>query len=225
MDTKKRKMLPCWLFLRIGTFILESITVIFCTFVVFSPTTGASTCHDGPLVFAKVTVVILLVILSVYSIGFAIYLDPLGFCCTTSVMHDLGHIHDVDVEEANEGDIMYAKKSRLGKLHRSHIGYSKVLRKLRNSLCCLDSNGNRSRRTAMREMALAFHTLFTNDDRVVTDLVAGLFLLSRYQKKARNQKPCCQEQGVRCPCFYGDLKEVCVHFERKRFYRLLCSFP
>ncbi len=201
--SERRKYLPYWLFARVGLILVEFIWVIVSIGAVFGPAPHAANAlecpeyHDGPLVFAKVSVVLLLATILIYFLGFAFYLDPLGLCCSTSMWQDLESLH-TELEDANptgdktDGHTVYAKESRLGRLHRSHIGYGRIFRKLRGLMCCLNTNGNRSRSTAMHEMALAFHTVFSNEDRVPSDIVAGLILLSQHQKKIKQE---CVEKG------------------------------
>ena len=214
---EKRKWLPFWLFMRVGLILIEFIVVIICIVAVFGPAPYAANAlqcpeyHDGPLVFAKVVVILLLVTILTYFLGFAIYLDPLGLLCSTSMWQDLESVHkELEAADPNkdetDGNIAYAKGSRLGKLHRSHIGYGRIFRKLRGLLCCLNTNGNRSRSTALHEMALAFHTVFSDEDRVPSDIVAGLILLSRYQKKERQK--CSQNKDVEGEYLHREFSKV-----------------
>lgn len=222
---ERRKWLPFWLFLRVVLILVEFLWVLVCIWVVFGPAANSLQCveyHDGPLVFAKVVVILLLATILVYFLGFAFYLDPLGLLCSPSMWQDLEAMHkDADASEQTDnftpavmeegteegteeadGTTAYARKSRLGRLHRSHIGYRRIFRKLSGLLCCVNVNGHRSRSTAMQEMALAFHTVFSDEDRVASDIVAGLILLSRYQKEMKQK--CVME---------GDLEGQYLHRE------------
>ena len=218
----KRCWLPFWLFVRVILFFVETAVVIVCTVAIFGPApyaAGAFQCpeyHNGPLVFAEAVVVTLLVLLSLYAIGFAIYLDPLGICCAPSVLEDLGHIDeakdelDADVRE-------YLSNNQLGKLHRNHIGFGRVFRKVRGALCCLNAGGKRSRTTAMQEVSLALHTVFSDvgiedkSNRIVpSDLVAGMILVSRNQKKKReNCSQCANNHAISCTCLTEEFRKVC----------------
>jgi hypothetical protein len=177
---------------------MEFLVLIVCLVAVFGPApyaAGALQCpeyHDGPLVFAKVVVVGTLITILVYVTGFFIYLDPCGLLCSPSVWHDYEtHYKEAEkVADSTDAVHAYFQDSRLGHLHRSHYGYGRIFWKIRSLFCCTDSTGNRSRTTAMQEMALAFHTLFSDTDHVTTDLVAGLILLSRYQKLLRQRTTC-----------------------------------
>ena len=217
----KRRWLPFWLFVRVFLFFIETAVVIVCTVAVFGPApyaAGALQCpeyHDGPLVFAEAVVVTLLVVLTLYAIGFAIYLDPLGLCCAPSVLEDLGHIDeaedelDVDLKE-------YLSNNQLGRLHRNHIGFGRAFRKVRGALCCLNAGGKRSRTTAMQEVALALHTVFSDAgrkdkrDRIVpSDLVAGMILVSRNQKHKRETcSQCAGNRGISCICLTEEFRNV-----------------
>lgn len=186
----KRKWLSVWLEIRIVLTVIEFISLLVSIVAVFGPApfaAGALVCpefHDGPLIFAKVVVLSLLLTNIVYVAGFAIYLDPCGLLCSPKIWEDYETAHK-NSNNSKSQVTEYAKNNRLGRLHHSHYGYGRIFWKIRGLFCCLNSNGNRSRVTAMQEMVLAFHTLFSTDDRVPTDLVAGLILLSQYQKKQR----------------------------------------
>lgn len=217
---KKRRWLPFWLFTRVALFFVETAVVILCTVAVFGPApyaAGALQCpeyHDGPLVFARVVVVLLLVLLVIYAIGFAIYLDPLGLCCAPSLLQEMRVVDDT--EELDDDLRAYLTQNNLGKLHRSHIGYGRAFRKVRGALCCLNAGGQRSRTTAMQEVALALHTIFSDvglEDKsqrlVPSDLVAGMILVSRNQKHIKKTCPdCSANEGVNCSCLTRDFRDV-----------------
>ena len=216
----KRRWLPFWLLVRIVLFFLEIVVVIGCTVAVFGPApyaAGAFQCpeyHDGPLVFAEAVVVSFLVLLAVYAVGFAIYLDPLGLCCAPSILQNMGAIDEA--EELDEELRDYLSENKLGRLHRNHIGFGRAFRKVRGALCCLNAGGKRSRTTAMQELALALHTVFSDmgakDKRerlVPSDLVAGMILVSRNQKRKRENCPHCSMQGGNgCSCLTEDFRNV-----------------
>ena len=217
----KRRWLPFWLFVRVVLFFIETAVVIVCTGAVFGPAphaAGALQCpeyHDGPLVFAEAVVVTLLVLLSLYAMGFAIYLDPLGICCAPSVLEDLGHIDEVE-DELHADLKEYLSNNQLGKLHRNHIGFGRAFRKVRGALCCLNAGGKRSRTTAMQEVALALHTVFSDAgrvdkrDRIVpSDLVAGMILVSRNQKDKREKcSRCASNRAISCTCLTEEFRKV-----------------
>ena len=159
--------------------------------------------------------VTLLVLLCLYAIGFIIYLDPLGICCAPSVLEDLGHIDEAE-DELDAELREYLSNNHLGKLHRNHIGFGRAFRKVRGALCCLDAGGKRSRTTAMQEVALALHTVFSDAgredkrDRIVpSDLVAGMILVSRNQKNKReNCSQCANNRAVSCTCLTEEFRKV-----------------
>ena len=218
LDTKnKRKYILFWLSLRIGLIVFETLDIIICTFAVFGPApyaAGALVCpeyHNGPLVYAKVVMVVMLTTQLIYVVGFFVFVDPLGLCCSPSILPDMHRVEGYGsktYQEVENEEKSYPKNSRLGHLHRSHVGYGKVLKKVKSIMCCLNANGNRSRQTAMQEMALALHTLFSDDDRVPSDLVAGLMLVSRYQKAKSGDCNSCSGKGIKCSCLFRGLKKV-----------------
>ena len=222
----KRRWLPFWLLVRVKLFFVEAAVVIICTVAVFGPApyaAGAFQCpeyHDGPLVFAEAVMVTLLVLLTLYAIGFAIFLDPLGICCAPSVLEDLGHIDEAEDKKLDPNTKEFLAKNQLGKLHRNHIGFGRVFRKVRGALCCLNAGGKRSRTTAMQEVALALHTVFSDsgrekkEDRIVpSDLVAGMILVSRNQKSKREKcKRCTNNPAISCTCLTEDFRKVLVSY-------------
>ena len=218
---KNRQWLPFWLFARVPLFVVELAVVIVCTVAVFGPApyaAGALQCpeyHDGPLVFAEAVVVGLLVLLLFYALGFAIYLDPLGLCCAPSVLEEMRHVDDVEELDGEQRE--YLAENKLGKLHRNHIGFGRVFRKVRGALCCLSAGGKRSRNTAMQEVALALHTIFSDvgghdnpkDNLVISDLVAGMILVSRNQKFKREEcSDCTSKENASCSCLVKDFRAV-----------------
>ena len=224
-NSNRRYWLPHWLMARVVLIVIEFASVLVCMVAIFGPgpyAAGALQCpefHDGPLIFAKVVVILLLVTILIYFIGFSLYLDPFGLLCSPSLWHDLEKLEKAaereeegegaeGAEDVEGGILAYAKNNRLGHLHRSHIGYGKIFRKLRGVMCCLNGGrgNNRSRATAMHEMALAFHTVFSGGQKVTTDLVAGLIMLSQYQKKVR--KRCSVEKDVEGRYLHKKFSEV-----------------
>ena len=214
----KRKRVVLWLGIRSVLIIIEVLTSILCTIAVFGPgpyAAGALVCpeyHDGPLVFAKVIAVAMLATEVFYIVGFITIVDPCGLFCSPSVLPSLDGIDNIvnkSPAELKERDSEYAANSRLGRLHSNHVGYRDVLKKVKGALCCLSANGNRSRQTALKEMALALHTLFSNEDVVPSDIVAGLYLVSRKQKKeAKGCEAAHGDQAFRCPCRIKGLRKV-----------------
>lgn len=220
----KRRWLPCWLLTRVLLFIAETeVVIILCTVAVFGPApygAGALQCqeyHDGPLVFARVVVVALLGLLAVYAIGFAIFLDPIGLCRAPAVIEKLKKVIDaVDRDfDTNENDASWNLEHSEHELNatadgrdtshaqsQSRIGLGRVLTKMKRALCCLNAGGQRSKQTALREVALALYTIFSDVDvqkgLVLSDILAGMILVSRSQK---NGCPICHSAGEpKCSC-------------------------
>ena len=221
----KRRWLPCWLLTRVLLFIVETEVVIVCTVAVFGPApygAGALQCqeyHDGPLVFARVVVVTLIVLLSMYAIGFAIFLDPLGLCHAPAIIGKLKEVigeidKDFDTKyydnnapwNLEHGEHKLSENVRDGGTSRgqkqSEIGLGRVLTKIKHALCCLNAGGKRSKKTALREVALALYTIFSDEDvqkgLVLSDIVAGMMLISRSQ---RNGCQICRNTGKpSCTC-------------------------
>ena len=211
----KRRWLPCWLLTRVLLFIAETEMVIVCTVAVFGPApygAGALQCqeyHDGPLVFARVAVIALLVLLAIYAIGFAIFLDPLELCRAPVVIEKLKKVIDESEDfDSNEDDESWNlehgehKPNAVRTRSQSRIGLGRVLTKMKRALCCLNAGGKRSKKTALREVALALYTIFSDEDvqkgLVLTDILAGMILVSRSQKYGCE---ICRNAGKpRCSC-------------------------
>lgn len=221
-NENRRKNLPYWLALRVILYFIELPIVILCAVVVFTPKSygaGALQCeayHDGPLVFAEVIICLFLVTLFVYAAGFLIYVDPLGCCCAPSILKDTKVIEDLGERGGksamSEDDMKYFKSCKVYKVNRNHKGYGRYIRGLRNLFCCLDAGGKRSRITAMQDLALALHTIFSTkkeeDKLVASDILSGMVLISHDQKKKKRACEACNDGATRCPCLIKDFKEV-----------------
>ncbi len=215
---RKRRGILVWLMIRCVLIAIETVTSLLCTVAVFSESSfaaGALRCseyHDGPLLFARIVVICMLVTELLYILGFMVFVDPCGWFCSPSILPSMENIDNyVKKTPAELQDVEndYARESRLGHVHSNHVSYRDTLRKVKTALCCFGANGNRSRQTAMQEMALALHTLFNNEDRVPSDLVAGLVLVSR--KQHHEKKVCEQHNGpdaFKCPCLHVGLRKV-----------------
>ena len=216
----KRKWLPFWLFVRIGFTAVELICIIICMVAIFGPAPYAagqfecSEFHDGPLLFARAVVIILTSTFVIYFIIYAIYLDPCGLLCSPSLQQDLEEIlkssKSQSVPECEHTE--YAKDTLLGQLHTSHLGYGRIFRKLNGLFCCCVKS--HSHVIALREMALAFHTIFSDLDRVPFDLVAGLKLLGRYQQNI--QKKCLAENDIEGYYLHREFRQVCLMLGLKK---------
>ena len=219
-----RKWLPFWLAVRVMLYFIEFPLVIACAVAVFTSESfgaGALQCpeyHDGPLVFAKVVVILIMVTLLLYAAGFLMYIDPLGCCCAPSILQDMRLVENLGElggkQNMSVEDVDYLRKSKVAKLNRNNIGYGRYVRGLRNILCCLNAGGKRSRVTAMQDLALALHTIFTtkrSEDKLVpSDILSGMILVSRDQKQKKLTCEACMDGATRCPCLVGDFKEVCM---------------
>ncbi len=214
-EVHRRKWLPFWLFVRIGFTVVEVICIIICMVAVYGPAPYAagqlecSEFHNGPLLFARVVVILLTATLVMYLIMYAIYLDPCGLFCSPSLQQDLEAVLKSSKDQSAETvceHTEYAKNTRLGQLHTSHLGYGRIFRKLNGLFCCCAKS--HSHVTALREMALAFHTIFSDLDRVPFDLVAGLKLLGQYQ--ANQQKKSLSQGDMEGYYLHREFRQVLV---------------
>ena len=65
-----------------------------------------------------------------------------------------------------------------------------MFRRFKALCCCFTAGTNRSSSLAMQDAAKAFHTIFSNLDFVPSDVVAGLLLLKRDQRKKKEECMC-----------------------------------
>ena len=223
---RKRKNVIFWVITQFVLTVIELLVSILCTGAVYGlepHVANALVCpeyRDGPLMIAKVIMVIMLVTEVVYIVGFFVIFDPCGLLCSPSILPSMEEVDkyvNKSSAELKERDIDYAANSHLGRLHSNHISYRDILKKLKGVLCCLSANRNRSRQTALNELSLVLHTLFSNEDYVPSDLVAGFVLVSRKQKaEAMECKKAHGDEG--CPCRIRGLRTVSLGF-------CLCSDP
>ena len=210
----KRNWLAFYLIIRILSYFVEFGLLVACLVSVFGPAATSLECpeyHDGPLVFAKVVVVLLLLLLLTYGVGFAIFLDPFNICCSPRKLRDLSEISDLGkgFDEVDSDVKEGLKKAGVGKLHRNRIGTGRVLRKVQGLLCCINPTRYRSRSTALKQMADALYTVFSNDISLVpSDLIAGLILVSRHQKTKSEGCAICRDNYSYCNCQTAEFKKV-----------------
>ena len=90
----------------------------------------------------------------------------------------------------------HRKGYRCKRKYHVELGHRKMFRRFKALCCCFHRGGsNRSSSLAMQDAAKAFHTVFSDLDFVPTDVVAGLILLKRNQRrrKANCGCPVCAE--------------------------------
>lgn len=212
----KRSWLAFYLIVRILSYFVEFGLLVACLVAVFGPAATSLECpeyHDGPLVFAKVVVILLMVLLISYGVGFAIFLDPFGICCAPRKLRDLSEISELGNQDFDEVDSSLKedlRKAGVGRHHRNRIGTGRTLRKVRGLLCCINATRHRSRSTALQQMANALYTVFSNDVSLVpSDLIAGLILVSRHQKTKSEGCTMCKVGDVYCNCQTEEFRKVC----------------
>lgn len=205
-DTESRKTLPGFLFVRVILFVLEVAVVIVCLFAVFSPSvSGQLDCKEiqnGPLTFARVLLIALLVILAVYAVGFLVFIDACS-CLTPDFLKDMTHLNAIGGDGIHDDKLDEKERKVLeeygtGKFHRSKVGKGKILRRVWALLCCHRGSGHRSRTVALNDLAKAIYTVFSDSDVVVSDLVVGLILVNRHQKKKQKE----------CQCLISEFRDV-----------------
>ncbi len=176
MKSKPRRRLAVFLLIRYVLYAIELILLIVCMYAVFSPNvTDEIECADyrsGPLRFARGVVITLLVTNVLYFVGFLAFCNPLG-CCAPRLIPDRN-----DDEEFEENDAP--------NVNRSCISLSKYFRKL--TTC--RRGEHQTRGAAMHEVARAVHTVFEDTKLVLSDIVAGMMLVSKDQKRKQKKGEC-----------------------------------
>ena len=99
------------------------------------------------------------------------------------------HIHSGDATDPTLVDIHRFQKQH-SIVHRTHLGQRRIQRRLRALFCCLGIGGHRSRGIALEDVARALYTMFDFDDidLVLSDVIAGLVLLSQDQARKKKKK-------------------------------------
>jgi len=93
---KRRRRLLFWLLVRIILMMVEVVTCLSCMVAVYGPAPYAADAlqcreyHDGPLVFARAVVAVMFVVDMLYIVGFLIFVDPCGICCSPSILPSIG---------------------------------------------------------------------------------------------------------------------------------------
>ena len=194
------------MFTRVFLYFLEAALLCVCSYAVSPAVTSDIDCdayHSGPISFAIAVVITLWVAVAIYFFGFMFYLDPIGLCSPgllqeLSFLDELGDYTDIDEEgHAYLSNIMDNEAlCKAPKLHGNSVGHRRVQRKMKAVCCCFGRGGNRS--VAMDDVASAFHTIFADTDIVASDLVVGLILVKRDQKRKTKE----------CRCLISDFRNV-----------------
>ena len=86
-------------------------------------------------------------------------------------------------------DYSFFSKHKKRRYH-NQLGHKKFLRRFRALCCCIGAGGGRSTSVALSDTAKAFHTIFSDLDLVTTDILAGLVLLHKDQKRKKQECKC-----------------------------------
>ncbi len=205
MHTKPRRSLIVFLLIRYILYMFEAVILSVCTYAVYSPdVTDELECdayHSGPLKFAHGVVITLWVTIAIYFIGFLIFCDPAG-CCAPGMLEEMGFLD-------NEKQLEKRKKQNKEVVHHgSTIDHRRILRKFNALCCCFVGGGQRSRSVALQDVARAFHTVFTDTDVVLTDIVAGMILVNKDQKRKKLDGKCLTTEFRKVRC-YGNSTVSC----------------
>lgn len=192
-----RRQIKRYLCSRVFLFLLEFILSGLYGYACFSPavTEALLECDEfkSPVYFARTIAVMWWVVLLISTIGWSIFLDPVGLCSTGLI----DQLDFLDQEEEIEDPTQYG----LFKFHRASVGKRRIQRRLKAlCCCCLRLTQHNDRGLALEDAARVMQTIFNDVDLVGSDLIAGLILLNKDQKRKRREGK----------CLVSAFKEVCV---------------
>ena len=195
-STSPRRPLKRYLCLRFLLFLLEIVLSGLYGYAVWSPqiTDQILQCDrfTGPVYFARGVAITWWIVIIVSSIVWSVFLDPIGIC-SPGLLDQLDFLDE-------DAEVMDPSIHPTFKFHRARIGSRKIKRRFKTLFCCCLGVGRHSERgVALEDAARVMQSIFNDVDLVGSDLVAGLILLNRNQRrKIRNND-----------CLVSDCKKVC----------------
>ena len=196
-STSPRRHIKRYLCSRVFLFLLEIILSGLYGYACFSPAVTGTLLKcdefEGPIYFARIVAVVWWLVLIISIIGWSIFLDPIGVCSPGLI--DL--LDFLDQEEEIKDPTQY----KLFKFHRASLGRRRIQRRLKALFCCcLRCTQHSDRGVALEDAARVMQTIFNGMNLVGSDVIAGLILLNRDQKRKRKEKK----------CLVSAFKEVCI---------------
>ena len=195
-STSPRRSIKWCLYFRVFLFLLEIVLSGFYGYAVWSPqiTDQILQCDrfTGPVYFARGVAITWWIVIIISSILWSVFLDPIGIC-SPRILEELDNFSDEEEDkEADSSEHTVLK-------FRAHIGWKRIKRRLMSLFCCcLGVVRHRERGVALEDAARVMQSIFNDVDLVGSDLVAGLILLNRDQRrKIRNNE-----------CLVSDYKKV-----------------
>ena len=200
MDTRPRRHLAKALYVRVVLFFLEAGLTAAVTYVVFAPSilkAFTDACMEPQqLKFAQGVVIAAWVIKVPFAIAFLVVSDPCG--CFTSGLHKEAvkfyehmtarkqpskeAVKNELMKDAAEG-FMKMRRQRSVILHPGAMHQINVRAKLERLFRSVGIKQGNSERFALDNLARALQGLFGDLDLVPSDVLAGVILLKRSQKK------------------------------------------
>ena len=199
MNTAPRRHISKALYVRVVLFFVEAGMIIYSTYVLFNSETieFSEVCEEiQPLNFAQGVVISVWVVMFIYGIGFLLIADPCGLF-TSSLQEELSRFYEV-LTNKKEHSIGSAKEELLRdaalqflqvnnrktvKLRKGSLRYTHLRTKLEKFFRFVGIKNDSSQRFAVDNLARALHGLFGDLDLVPSDMIAGLILLRRSQKR------------------------------------------
>ena len=240
-NSKPRRMIAKYIYVRIILAISELLTVIVCSVAVYDPAVTDQLIEEcsgykKAILSAQVLVAFLWLILLLFVIKGLLFVDPLGlftpgllqhlsFLDTTDNVGDLPSPDSGESKQSTSPDFMLKEPSlttadtlqvsfhylhrakrissridslplqslqrQYSKVYRSNVGQRGLIRRLQAICCCLGVGGHRSRGNALEDVAKALYAMldFEDVDLVLSDVISGLVLLNKDQKKKKKRRP------------------------------------
>ena len=203
MNTAPRRHISKALYVRVVLFFVEVAMIIYSTYIMFNDRTKQFSieCEEvQPLMFAQGVVISVWVIMFIYGIGFLLISDPCGLF-TSSLHEEISRFYE-NVMHKKEQSTGSAKEALLRdaaqqflqvnnrktvKLHKGSIRYTHIRTKLEKLFRFIGIKNNSSQRFAVDNLARALSVLFGDLDLVPSDMIAGLILLRRSQKREQGE--------------------------------------
>ena len=182
-----RRAIKRYLCSRILLFLFEIVLSAMYGYACWSPalTDQLTKCNkfQGPIYFARAVAIAWWLVLLISCIMWIIFLDPIGLC-STGLIDQMDFLdQETEIEDPTEYDLF--------KFHRASVGSRKIGRRLRTlCCCCLSLTQHDERGLALEDAARVMQAIFNDVDLVGSDLVAGLILLNRDQKRKKHNNEC-----------------------------------
>ena len=184
----RKKLLMSALYLNGILFVFEFVNLVLLTYACWSPAVleKIKDCDsfEGPLVFAKAIVVFGYVLAFFTCIVWLWCIDPLG-CFTQGLFDRLNEINQKIRSITSSDEEAPNVRTASNYVNSDHMAEESrpFHRRLDLVCCCVSDRKHPSRKVALQDAANVLYILFMDLDLVSTDLLAGLLLLQKRQKR------------------------------------------